>query len=249
MRKLDDIVREYMREEERLDDAYYFLYLDYAISGLRDVHYDVSGIVKQSKKAVNTSNNTVDLPVDLVKLIGVSAFDGLGRLVALSRNNRIFKNLDDCGNPTGNSSSLGSGNSDLFGFPSSARHFRDGSVIGAFYGLGSTSNFGEYRFNKEYNRIELSTYSEISYVIIEYLADVSQINGEFFVHEYLVEPIKNWIDWTRNRRKPNVPAGEKIRLEDQYTRSKRKARLRLSSISIDEMQDLSRRTFTQAPKF
>lgn len=248
MRKLKDIVEEYMREEERLDDAYYFLYLDYAISGLRDLHYDVSGVIKQAKITVNTSNNTVNLPPDLIKLIGVSAFDG-SKLVALSRNNNIFKNLDDCGNPTGSSNSLGTGNSDLFGFPSSARHFRDGSVIGAFYGLGSTSNFGEYRYNKEYNRIELSTYTAISHLIVEYLADVSQINGEFIVHEYLVEPIKNWIDWVSKRRKNIVSAGEKQLLEDQYTRSKRKARIRLSSISIAEMQDLSRRTFSQAPKF
>lgn len=249
MRKLKDIVEEYMREEERLDDAYFFLYLDYAVSGLRDLHYDVTGVVKQAKLTVNTDNNTVDLPPDLIRLIGVSAFDGAGKLVALSRNNRIFKNLDDCGNQTGGSATAGQGSSDLFGFPSSARHFRDGSVTGAFYGLGGTSNYGEWRHNKEYNRIELSTYSQIPYLIVEYLADISQVDGQFMVHEYLVEPLKHWIELVKSRRKPNIGGGEKERLRNQYTESKRAARLKLSSITIEEMKDLSRRSYTLAPKF
>ena len=44
MIKLSSIVEEYMREEERLDSAYYDLYLDYASTGLRDMSYDVSGV-------------------------------------------------------------------------------------------------------------------------------------------------------------------------------------------------------------
>lgn len=237
-----------MREEERLDSSYYDLYLDYASTGLRDVSYDVSGIVRQEVASVNTDNNTVDLPIDLVKLVGISGFDSSGELVALSRNNNLFKGLDDCGNPTG--ASNGAVNSSTsFGFPSGARHFRDGSITGAFYGLGGTSVFGEYRYNKEYNRIELSTYSSLANVVIEYISSIRKVNGEFLVHEYLIEPLKNWIELVSKRRKTNVSKNEVAYLEDVYNRSKFAAKLKFSSISLKEMKDLSRRSFMQSPKF
>ena len=248
MIKLSSIVEEYMREEERLDSAYYDLYLDYASTGLRDMSYDVSGVVRQDIVAVNTDNNTADLPTDLVKLVGISAFDSSGKLIALSRNNDLFKGLDDCGNAVGTSSGAVD-SSYSFGFPSGARHFRDGSITGAFYGLGGTSVFGEYRYNKEYNRIELSTYSSLSNLVIEYISNVRKVNGSFLVHEYLIEPLKNWIELVSKRRKRNISKNEINYLEDVYNRSKYVAKLRFSSISFKEMKDLSRRSFMQSPKF
>lgn len=242
MIKLFEIIEDLALEEERLDSAKKEFYLHYAINGYRDLHQDLTGVTKRLKQPVDSSNNTADLPEDFQRILDIYAYDSSGRLVGLGQDRKIFKDSDACGNAI--NPSTGTYGGIFLGTPSSSRHFVNGQSKGAFYGLGGQQIDGNYRINMDAGRIEFSTSVTLDNVIIEYLGDVEQINGEFFVHEYFREPIKNWIRWTKSKNDPNLAEYWKR----EYYRSKRLCRAKMSTPSIEQMRQAARSGTSQAPK-
>lgn len=237
-----EIIEDLALEEERLDGAKKEFFLHYAINGYRDLHQDLSGVTKRKKIQVNTSNNTADLPDDYQRILDIYTYDSSGRLVGLGTDRKIFKDTDNCGNPI--SPSVNNYGGIFIGNPSASRHFVNGQSKGAFYGIGGQQINGNYRINKDAGRIEFGTDVNLDYAIIEYLGDIEKINGEFFVHEYFREPIKNWIRWTKSKSDPNLAEYWKR----EYYRTKRLCRVKMSTPSIEQMRQAARSGTSQAPK-
>lgn len=251
-RSLDEIVRDYMLEEERDSLHKYPFYINYAIKGLRELHFDISGAPKKVQLTVNTSTNVVDLPADFIKEIRVGIIvDGI--FISLGENSDIVKKLDDCGNVTTNQNNT-TGNSvnstQSFSIANTwHQHYRNGEVIGAYYGIGGQQVVGQFYINYDAGRIEFSTITNQADIILEYIADLSTVDGDFRVHPFLEEPIMNYIDWVSKRRKhKQYGAGVINDLQRKYVDSKIWAAIRLGSSTKAQVREISKKNFTLAPK-
>lgn len=248
--KLIEIVKDYMIEEERNTLHKQDIYLHHAINAVRDLHYDVSGTINTVALSVDTQKNICNLPDDFMREVGVAVVDGSGNLVSLSRSpHKIFKLPDNCGNITAGAPSSNAIDEIGFYYNTQAEHFRNGQNIGNWFGIGGQQATGDYTINHKEKRIEFSSRTSQTYIILKYLSEASQVNGQFEVHEYLREPIKNYIEWKDKQRKRYVSAGEKAELQRKYVVSKTWARMRLSSFDLEEAKEIAKVNFFQAPKY
>jgi|TARA_R110002153_G_scaffold539_1_gene2599 hypothetical protein len=252
MVKLIEIVEDFMIEEERDTTNGKGIFLHHAINAVRDLHYDVSGVANSVSIPIDQSTNIAQLPTDFIREVGVAVVDFNGRLMNLTKDDRIYKTQDACGSPSSGSPSTESNNGNVIGNSfgnTQSQHLRNGENIGAWFGIRSQQMAGSYKINLEASRIEFSSSTSQSAVILKYLSDPSQINGQFYVHEYLREAIKNFIDWKMTVRKRNVGRNEKNDLHRVYVSSKTWARMRLTSFDFSEAQDIAKTNFTMSPKF
>jgi len=241
---LKEIVEEYLLEEERDTKSYFYLYLQYAISGLKIFHREVDGHVK-TKKLTLSSTNTAPLPEDFIKMTKLFALDQNGGVTALSENKSIYKGVDSCGNMMSSPvSTNGNVSYDYF-----SQHWRNGESIGGYYGAGGRSTAGEYKINLENNRIELSSVLLSNQIILEYLGQKTPINGEFRVHPYLAEPVKDFIEFKVHQRKRGTSSGEKERLRRQWIDSMLQAKVDMWGEGLDDIVQATRKNFNQSPNF
>jgi len=250
---LSKIVDELLIEEERDTKHNKFFYLQHGANAIEDLHFDVDGHPQYRTIEVDTSTNTAPLPKDFLREIGVAIVDSNGNLMNLSRSpHKIFKQLDDCGDTSSTLNQAGGGYSDYsVSYGNTAfQHFRNGENIGNFFGVGGKQIAGDYNINKEQGRIELSSRTNQSTIVLKYLAMPERIGGEFMVHPYLKDAIKNYIDWASKRRKhKQYGAGFISELHRRYVVSKNWARMRLSSFDLEEAKEIAKINFTQAPKY
>ena len=120
--------------------------------------------------------------------------------------------------------------------------------IGRMYGLGGGHLRGEYRINLDQNRIEISTDSGTSEVVLEYIADEAR-SGNPVIHVSAEEELRCYIYYKLCERKANVPANEKARARAEYYNERRKAKARLSNFSKEEALKTIRQNFKMAPKY
>lgn len=120
--------------------------------------------------------------------------------------------------------------------------------IGRMYGLGGGHLRGEYRINLDQNRIEISTDSGVSEVVLEYIADEAR-SGNPVIHVYAEEALRCYIYYKLCERKASVPANEKARARAEYYNERRKAKARLSNFSKEEALKTIRQNFKMAPKY
>lgn len=248
---INEIVEDLLIQEDRNTSHKKKKYQHLAVNGLRELSYDLNGYIKYVKLDVNTSNNTVDLPSDFIKEVGVGVINSDGNFISLSRNNKIFKDKDDCGN-TINPVSRANSNDFYYGGAVGndiAQHWRNGQATGKYYGNQPSQSTGDYKINKQYGVIELSTNTSQASIILKYLADVEMINGDFLVHPFLREPLKNYIYWQDKAFSSSISPSEKRELKRLYVQSKNWARMRFFSFNYDEAREIARASFFQAPKY
>jgi len=245
---------------------------NFALRGIREIGFDIGKKVRSIKLPIE-SNNTVTLPEDFVDLnkIGVVGSDGL--LYGFIHNKNINQSqeysLDSSGNKTINDTAGDvlykeqnevydrtdsktptdpdmSNADDYYDFVFENYLYYGG--IGSIYGLGGARNRGEYRINLDQNRIEISTRSSTSEVVLEYVADEAR-SSDPSVHVYAEEALRAYIYWKLVERKSSVPANEKGRARSEWYNERRKANARLSTFSKDEALKTIRKNFKLAPKY
>jgi hypothetical protein len=245
---------------------------NFALRGIREIGFDIGKKVRSIKLPIE-SNNTVTLPEDFVDLnkIGVVGSDGL--LYGFIHNKNINQSqeysLDSSGNKTINDTAGDvlykeqnevydrtdsktptdpdmSNADDYYDFVFENYLYNGG--IGSIYGLGGARNRGEYRINLDQNRIEISTRSSTSEVVLEYVADEAR-SSDPSVHVYAEEALRAYIYWKLVERKSSVPANEKGRARSEWYNERRKANARLSTFSKDEALKTIRKNFKLAPKY
>jgi len=246
---LDDIVKAYMDEEERGSLHNYATYYRIALRGLKDLHFDTEGVPKIVQLEPDT-DNIVSLPEDFVKEVRVGIISSTGQLIDMQRNDNIIQKLDDCGNITNASQGDITGTGLGFGVSNTYfNHFRNGEVIGGFYGIGGQQSTGTFKINHAAGRIELGTFTSQPTIILEYLANPQMIDKDFRVHPFLETPLLNYIDWVSKRRKHKQYSQGLINdLHRIYVDSKIWAAVRLGASSKSEIKYTTKKNFTLAPK-
>lgn len=253
---LDNVVSEWIAENGKAENQRARLYT-IAVSCLREINMDVNGIIKIVELSIN-DNDTVDLPEDFMNYSKIGIVGGDGRIHCLGRDNSISMNptYSDCGVQIRNP------NTDNVDYP-----FAGLPYAGYFYGLGSglmdgnagifglgggNNNIGYYRLDRASNSLWLANMSILAgtTLIMEYIADINaSSDGDFEVHPYIVDTIKNWISWKYVNGDRNTSLGEKQLRRHEYFNSLRISKSRYGASTVEEWAMALRTANTASPRF
>jgi len=241
-----------------------------ALRGIREFGFDVSARVKSLKDTIG-SNNTLTLPSDYVDIVKVGIVGGDGVVYVLNQNKNInysrkasatqttiddkagpmylsqneVENREDDKTSTAGAAVL-SGDDPFESYV--FRNYIYENTLGGLYGIGGGHGMGEYRINLDQNRLELDTSSDISEVVIEYIADEARSSNPL-IHVYAEEALRAYMYYKMCERKSTVPANEKMRARSEYYNERRKAKARLGNFTREEALRTIRKNFKQAPKY
>jgi len=238
-----------------------------ALRGVRDMGFDMLKVVRSLKLSIDSSTDSVALPDDYVDWtkVGVVGTDGLVYVLGENKNinySQKYAKVNDLtydqdgdglleredsktstsgGSPVADSGITDGMNSYIF------RNYIHGDDAGRLYGLGGGNYYGEFRVNLDQNRIELKTNSNLSELVIEYVADEAR-SANPRVHVYAEEALRAYIYYRIIERKSSVPANEKARARAEYYNERRRANSRMKSFTKEEALKTIRKNFKQAPK-
>lgn len=263
---IEEIVTEYMLRLTP-DDYTYGIprtkVRNIALHGCRRLGFMISTNIKTLKLPVNKTLMCVELPDDFVDWIKVGHVGSDGLVYVFGENNNISSGmkylLDNTGNPV---DSDGDGvydrvqdkqvpqtNVDLqaagnFLF----RNYILRDQIGSLYGIGGGQYGGEFRFNTELNRFEISTSMQLDEVLIEYVYDEA-LDSNPSVHPYAENAMYAYIYYELVSRKSGVPQSEKARARMEYYNEQRLAKAMIKSFTKEEALKVIRKNFKQSPKY
>jgi hypothetical protein len=247
---LMDVVNEWLASKGKPENQRARLYT-IALSGLREMHLDVNGIIKIVELCIN-DNDTVDLPNDFInyRKIGIAGADG--RIHTLGRDNRINMapacGLDGRIIQPGNNSDI-----PFYGLPFSGSFMGLTDGNGGVFGIGGGNNsLGYYRFNRQTGQLWLSNlgFPVGCTIIVEYIADISNGDGEdFIVHPYIVQTIKDWMSWQYIFDDKNSSLGDKNAKRFEYFNSLRISKNRYGSSSPEEWAQALRASNSATVRF
>lgn len=271
--KLSEIIRDFiitLDGDDYASNASDTAIRNFALRGIREIGFDLGKKVKSLKSTVQ-SNNTIILPEDFVDLIKIGIVDSEGILRVfgenkninysrklttttsvvvessnegpLNINDNLIRDREDDKTATDNSG----GSDNDFGQYVFENYIYQGGV-GRLYGAGGGHLAGEYRLNLDQDRIEIETNSDITDVVIEYVADEAR-STDPEVHVYAEEALRCYMYYKIIERKSSVPANEKARARAEFYNERRKANARLSNFTKDEALKTIRKNFMQAPKY
>ncbi|MES2395811.1 MAG: hypothetical protein V4549_07400 [Bacteroidota bacterium] len=249
---LDSVVSEWIAINGKTENQRARLYT-IAVACLREINMDVNGIIKIVELSIN-DNDTVDLPEDFMNYSKIGILGADGRIHCLGRDNSINMkpSYNDCGVQVANPNT---DNSDFpfNGLPFAGYFYGSGNGEGAIFGLGGgNNNIGYYRLDRANNQLLLANMNIRSgaNLIMEYVADINvSSDGDFYVHPYIVETIKRWIDWMYVNNDKNTSQGEKLRRERIYYNALRISKSRYGASTIEEWYAALRTQNSATPRF
>lgn len=243
MYTLSDIVNEFMVEiGEGQSNKFARLY-QYGVSFLRKINFTTSGYPKVVELIINP-NDTADLPLDYVQYTRIALCCG-GRLYSLGLDESLCLNklYNNCGVPIAHSGTTTNINDSLpfvegnvfIGNPLIADNFVNGEFVGRMFGVGADNNaYGYYRIDPASHQILFANLAQESSVILEYLPDVAvQSDGDFAVHPFMVEALKDWMHW-KYKQRSSKPLGEQQLAEQNFKDSNRLMRMMFNSSTKEE---------------
>lgn len=242
-RKLSDIVNSFLDMQERVTPHKKAWYMRIARRGYIELWDDVSGEPYKAVIPVDKTNNTAVIPSNFKREILVYVLNRNGELVSLTRNENLAKHIDECGNELN-----GSGGVYLPNIYPTSNINQNLQNKGGMYGIGGRSIYGDFTIDYNMGRILLSSDFCQDEIYLLYTGDPLEKGGDFDVHPFLEQPIRDYIYWQSVAFKDNVPMGEKNARFDNYVNSKLWAANQFTAMTAQEVKDLSKKNFTLAPK-
>lgn len=255
---LDKIVRQALiaNGEESLHK--YSRYLLFAMECFKDFQMDSAQDVKTIKLTMNDVKQ-VELPLDFIDWVKVGIVCGdrikvMGTCDTLP----ILTQRDNCGNLQPYSSDVPANDIPFDSLAYGGYYFFNytnewGELIGGLYGIGggytdvgyfrvlrNQGDHGVLQFNSEVNNTD---------VYLEYISNGFDPKAESIVNAYAEKCIQFYIHWRVSQHKHGVASGDAKGWEFQYYNELRKSRIRISGLTIRDVLELSRRHYTQAPKY
>ncbi len=241
MYTLSDIVNEFLVEQGHGQTNLFARYYQFGLSFLRRTNFNTSGFPKVTELIIQ-SNDAAFLPNDYVRYTRIALCIN-GRLYSLGEDESLCltKQYNDCGKPIAesftnqiNANSVNIISPNILGYPMIADNFTNGEFMGRMFGIGADNNaYGYYRIDKASNQILFSNLLFPSTVVLEYLADVSAPDGDFEVHPFAIEALKDWIQWKYATRTAK-PLGEQQMAKQNFYESNRLMRMMFLSSTKEE---------------
>lgn len=250
---LDSIIKNYINEKGASSKHGYMRYLQILINGMKEMNYDVSGRAT-FQECIVSDQCTIPMPLNMISMIGVYGLTEQGQWFAYAKSSKQSMSVKEaCGvqvKSVGDTELINQSYLTAFGYnsvESYANHNRNGENTGGYYNQPGGNPY-TFRENHQMGTIELS--SNTSYkVILEYLPSAVQINGEFMVHPFLLEPLLAWLRYATMRSKRNVSQQEIQMLKRDYNNFKRLAKLRFNSFSAADFKNAFRSAYLATYKF
>ena len=255
---LSDVVNEWLIADkgEAQNNLFARIYA-IGVSGMRELHMDINGLVKIVELTINDTD-TVDLPSDYLQYSKVGLCGADGRIHSLGLDNSLCWNkvYDDCGTRLPESSEQGNDQLNLVGnilvSPYVLGNNGSGGSFGGLFGLGGGNNSnGYFKYDRASNQLLLANLrTPADSIILEYISDLSATeDGDFLVHPFEIQTIKDWISWKYVSNNMNVGVGEKNNRERVYYASRRKMNNRYNSSTVQEWAEALRFSNTASARF
>jgi hypothetical protein len=231
---LDSVCREWLIEKGESNMNRFAKVYQIAVSGLREINMDDSGTVSVAILPCNLVDQ-VNLPVDFVSLIRLSMVDFAGNLQALTGNDNIaFASwFDSCGNPVKHAPQANVEPNGTFwnGISGYTDNFRNGEATGRMFGVGGGNNvYGTYRVDRQNGTIVFGNLmANVDQVVLEYLADLSAVDGKYLVHPFMIASIKAYISWMDINDNDRKGLGDKQMKERQFYNAEKQMRRRFQA--------------------
>lgn len=245
--KLKEIIAQFISSADLSEHQFMRLW-NIAVRGHKQFNLDVYGNFKSVLLYVN-DNKTVDLPDDFLTFSKLGVLNEVGEVVTLRRNDNMTtlhdQYLSELGKVT-NVPVVQSGIiwDDPTRFPYYWLNYVGTSGIGYhLYGLPSGApSIGEYTIDEDEKMIYLSSDWPYQSVMLEYLSDGYDGSCEdYMVDIKASEAMLSWIRWQNaidSRKK--FTQGDVVMYRQEYYNERRKAKIRLNSVDIREMQKIFR---------
>lgn len=251
--KLLEVCQEWIIENgksENYRDRIYTI----ALSGLRELHLDVNGIVKIVEMCIN-DNDTVDLPNDFInyRKIGIIGVDG--NIHSLGRDTDMSL-IPTCG-IEGRDINNGDNGNPFDGMPYMGPFGSMNGNGGLFAVGGGNNNIGYYRLNRKTNQLWLTGlnaltqlgFTRVNSIIMEYVADIEGGEQDFIVHPFAIQTVKDWISWRVVSGDKNTGNSEKEQRRREYFNSLRICKARYGGSTPEEWAAALRRNNTATVRF
>lgn len=234
-----------------------------ALHGSRKLGFMLGGGLKSLKMPVNKDLMCVELPDDYVDWVKIGHIGTDGLIYVFGENNNISSamkyKLDNAGNPVDTdgdgvfdreqdklipqtNAELQAAGTFLF------RNYILRDQIGSLYGIGGGQYGGEFRFNQELNRLEISTSMDIDEIIIEYVCDQA-LDSDPSIDILAEDCMYAYIYYKLIEKKVGVPNVEKARARAEFYNELRIANAMMKGFTKEEALKTIRKNFKQSPKY
>lgn len=253
---LSDICNEWLVEKGEGQNNLFARMYAIGVSGMRELHMDVKGLVKIAELTINDTD-TVDLPSDYLQYSKVGLCGADGRIHSLGLDNDLCLNkvYNDCGTRIAHTQIEGG----------------DGIIVsengvnspwtmvpgvfgnsGGIFGLGGGNNAnGYFRYDRASNQLLLANMRIPSTsIVLEYISDLSATeDGDFIVHPFEIQTIKEWMSWRYISNNANASLGEKVNRERMFYNERLRMNKRYNSSTTQEWAEALRKSNMASPRF
>ncbi len=251
-KNLDYIIKSVMNESWENTDSNYVRYLQLAAMCARESNFSLPINIKTIMIPYDRQKRYIDLPPDCVDYtkIGILAGDRV-EMLGLNKNIANSRNYDGCGIiqplPLVNQNST-DGNPNTNDFATFFYNYYYNGLWGAVYGYGALgNNYGEYDYDPEFNRINLSAVVNTDFIYLEYKSNGIQEDGTILIPEQLIDELVQCLHWRRLRFKKGENAYDKERARKDFIVAKKATRRKMGD-SLQDYYDASFTAYTQGPK-
>ena len=254
---LQEVVQDYLNEAELPQHKLYRLQ-KIAISGLQNLHMDVSGLPTTVSLDFDANTLTSPLPSDYITYRRIG-YESRGIVIPFAQNPRIklYPANGGCMPPNENKEALtinsivgnpvGYGNYPYWGGYGVSTLAPNG-MYGGFSSLGGDKAYiCDFRIDEQNGMIQFGCNPRVE-IIMEYLANPSMANGEYQIHPFDVESLKCWLTWKDTNSK-NISSATRDYNKREYYRERGEARKRHYQLTMSTAYQKVRQTFKASPQF
>lgn len=256
--KLQEIVSNMLDSMDSSSHSFRRLY-NMGVFGMKtEFGLDIKGTLKTVLLTVNP-NKSVQFPCDYVGFSKIGIVNGAGEFVTFKVNNRLTNyhqeyfdsNTRLSGIPTLPNYGYAGGLNGYGYYPGLYLNYWYGNTGFNLFGLPSgTADVGEYKIDEAARIILFNPYFQWTSVILEYISDgCDDENDDYEVDIRMAEAMKCYLRWQNLVDRPGKASQGTIRdLRLQYFNEKRKAKMRINPVIINEMQNAERRSWKLVAK-
>ncbi len=250
---VNSIVKEYLAQIGDTNMGRFMKFKTIAVSGIRQWHMDVTGVPNVVTLDVS-STDRAPLPFDYLNYtkIGICGADGVMYPLAENNNICLDRNFDACGNESTCESDYSLGGGYAYTAPGFVNdHWRNGEMMGRFFGIGGGQNAnGYFKIDTKNGEIVLKNLlCSVHQIELEYISDITAVNGDFAVHPFMLQTLKYWIYYQALVFDRNAGESEKAEAERRYNKEYRVSKKRFSSTPLSEWYRAIRSGNNAAVKF
>jgi len=207
-------------------------YLNWALRGLKELQFDTHAAPREINILMN-ANKTVSFPSDYIDWVEVGIWVG-NQVFPLAFNSKLVTSYgrDNCGNPTIQTARKDSYHRDSGHYYYGGYVFNESSNHTGFTSGNLCYNYGYFDVDDERGWFTFSSEVPTGTIHLKYLTNGINATGDSLVHTYAAEALTSYIHWKRKQHGDKFSANEREHERQLYYNELRKAKARLSGITV-----------------